>query len=47
MKTHWPFDGFFLKLSEAQHEYEQEQHIDPASLTEEERRRKIQSVLTI
>ena len=36
---------FFLKLSEAQQEYEQEQHIDPASLTEEERRRKIQSVL--
>ena len=44
-KKHWPFDGFFLKLSEAQQEYEQEQHIDPASLTEEERRRKIQSVL--
>lgn len=33
----WPFDGFYLKLSEAQREYEQEQHIDPASLTEEER----------
>lgn len=44
-KTHWPFGGFFLKLSEAQQEYEKEQHIDPASLTEEERRRKIQSVL--
>ena len=35
-KTHWPFDGFYLKLVEAQREYEQEQHIDPASLTEEE-----------
>lgn len=23
-KKHWPFDGFFLKLSEAQQEYEQE-----------------------
>lgn len=33
----WPFDGFYLKLVEAQREYEQEQHIDPASLTEEER----------
>ena len=32
----WPFDGFYLKLAEAQREYEQEQHIDPASLTEEE-----------
>ena len=41
----WPFNGFFLELSKAQKEYEQEQHLDPASLTEEERRRKIQSVL--
>lgn len=45
IETRWPFSGFFLKLSEAQKEYEQEQHIDPASLTEAERRRKIQSVL--
>ena len=36
----WPFDGFYLKLAEAQREYEQEQHIDPASLTEEERQQK-------
>ena len=41
----WPFGGFFLKLSEAQQEYEQEQHIDPASLTEEERRQKLQEIL--
>lgn len=41
----WPFDGFFLKLTEAQKEYEQEQHIDPASLTEAERQREIQKVL--
>lgn len=26
----WPFSGFFLKLTEAQKEYEQEQHIEPA-----------------
>lgn len=32
----WPFDGFYLKLAEAQREYDQEQHIDPVSLTEEE-----------
>lgn len=44
-KKHWPFDGFFLKLAEAQREYEQEQHIDPASLTEEERRQKIQEII--
>lgn len=25
----WPFSGFFLKLTEAQKEYEQEQHIEP------------------
>ena len=37
----WPFDGFYLKLAEAQREYEQEQHIDPASLTEEERQKKL------
>ena len=41
----WPFDGFYLKLSEAQREYEQEQHIDPASLTEEERQQKLQEIL--
>lgn len=41
----WPFSGFFLKLTEAQKEYEQEQHIEPASLTEAERRRKIQEIL--
>ena len=41
----WPFDGFFLKLTEAQKEYEQEQHIDPASLTEAERQREIQKAL--
>lgn len=40
----WPFDGFYLKLVEAQREYEQEQHIDPASLTEEERRQKLQEI---
>ena len=44
-KTHWPFDGFYLKLVEAQREYEQEQHIDPASLTEEERQQKLQEIL--
>ena len=44
-KTHWPFGGFFLKLAEAQREYEQEQHIDPASLTEEERQQKLQKIL--
>lgn len=44
-KTHWPFGGFFLKLSEAQREYEQEQHIDPASLTEEARQQKLQEIL--
>ena len=44
-KKRWPFDGFFLKLAEAQKEYEQEQHIDPASLTEAERKREIQKVL--
>ena len=36
-KKRWPFDGFYLKLAEAQREYDQEQRIDPASLTEEER----------
>ena len=41
----WPFDGFYLKLAEAQREYEQEQHIDPASLTEEERQQKLQEIL--
>ena len=41
----WPFDGFYLKLVEAQREYEQEQHIDPASLTEEERQQKLQEIL--
>jgi hypothetical protein len=41
----WPFDGFFLKLAEAQREYEQEQHIDPASLTEDERQQKLQEIL--
>lgn len=41
----WPFDGFYLKLAEAQQEYEQEQHIDPASLTEEERQQKLQEIL--
>lgn len=40
----WPFDGFYLKLAEAQREYEQEQHIDPASLTEEERQQKLQEI---
>ena len=40
----WPFDGFYLKLAEAQREYEQEQHIDPASLTEEERQQKLQEL---
>lgn len=40
----WPFDGFYLKLVEAQREYEQEQHIDPASLTEEERQQKLQEI---
>lgn len=44
-KKRWPFSGFFLKLTEAQKEYEQEQNIDPASLTEAERRRKIQEIL--
>lgn len=44
-KKRWPFSGFFLELSKAQKEYEQEQHIDPASLTEEERRQKIQEIL--
>ena len=39
--TRDPFGGFYLKLTEAQHEYEQEQHIDPASMTEEERQNKI------
>ena len=39
--TRDPFGGFYLKLAEAQHEYEQEQHIDPASMTEEERQNKI------
>lgn len=41
----WPFDGFYLKLAEAQREYEQEQHIDPALLTEEERQQKLQEIL--
>ena len=41
----WPFDGFYLKLVEAQREYEQEQHIDTASLTEEERQQKLQEIL--
>lgn len=41
----WPFDGFYLKLVEAQREYEQEQHIDPASLTEEGRQQKLQEIL--
>ena len=41
----WPFDGFYLKLAEAQREYEQEQHIDPASLTEEGRQQKLQEIL--
>ena len=41
----WPFDGFYLKLVEAQREYEQEQHIDSASLTEEERQQKLQEIL--
>ena len=41
----WPFDGFYLKLAEVQREYEQEQHIDPASLTEEERQQKLQEIL--
>lgn len=44
-QKHLPFDGFFLRLVEAQKEYEQEQHIDPASLTEEERQQKIQEIL--
>ena len=44
-KTHWPFGGFYLKLSEAQQEYEREQHIDPASLTEKERQQKLQEIL--
>ena len=39
-----PFGGFYLKLTEAQHEYEQEQHIDPASMTEEERQRTLEEV---
>ncbi len=43
--TREPFGGFFLKLAEAQQEYEKEQHIDPASLTEEERQKKIQEIL--
>ena len=43
----WPFDGFYLKLVEAQREYEQEQHIDPASLTEEERQQKLQEILDL
>ena len=44
-KKRWPFSGFFLELAEAQKKYEQEQHIDPASLTEEERQQKIQEIL--
>ena len=44
-KTHWPFGGFYLKLSEAQQEYEREQHIDPASLTEKERKQKLREIL--
>ena len=43
--TRDPFGGFYLKLTEAQHEYEQEQHIDPASMTEEERQNKIKEIL--
>lgn len=43
--TRDPFGGFYLKLAEAQHEYEQEQHIDPASMTEEERQNKIKEIL--
>lgn len=43
--TRDPFGGFYLKLVEAQHEYEQEQHIDPASMTEEERQNKIKEIL--
>lgn len=43
--TRNPFGGFYLKLAEAQHEYEQEQHIDPASMTEEERQNKIKEIL--
>ena len=44
-KDCWPFDGFFLKLTAAQQEYEQEQHIDPALLTEEERQKKFKEIL--
>lgn len=44
-KDCWPFDGFFLKLTTAQQEYEQEQHIDPALLTEEERQMKFKEIL--
>lgn len=43
--TRAPFDGFYLKLAQAQKEYEQEQHIDPASLSEEERQNKIKEIL--
>lgn len=44
-KSKEPFGGFYLKLAEAQKEYEQEQHIDPASMTEEERQNKIKEIL--
>lgn len=44
-KKHWPFNGFFLKFTEAQKEYEQELHIDPALLTEAEKQREIRKLL--
>lgn len=44
-KKHWPFNGFFLKFAEAQKEYEQELHIDPALLTEAEKQREIRKLL--
>ena len=43
--TKEPFGGFYLKLAEAEKEYELEQHIDPASMTEEERQNKIKEIL--
>ena len=44
-KKHWPFNGFFLRFAEAQKEYEQELHIDPALLTEAEKQREIRKLL--
>ena len=43
--TRDPFGGFFLTLAEAQDSYDLEQHIDPASMTEEERQNIIKEIL--